>query len=356
MQVEELTNEEEWEHFVATSQDGTFYHSLKWKRILEDVFGLATEYIVIRDSEGRVAGICPLALTRGGKLFNIIASLPHSDFGGPIFREGVESEAASALRGYLIWNRRLHSVAYARIRCSSRDTVNYLDTRGAKVDASMGTMNLDLLETSLDDLWNHVYNRQTRQRTKIRRVERDGFQSIVADKITDLKIFYQLYHHNMTHIGASPHSWSFFQKVWDLLYPEYFNVILIANGHHCIGGQAFFIYPPRKAIYKAYIGIDRNASTRYQLYFYLSWSLLKWAESQDLHRISFGGTPANAQSVNYTQKRQLGAIFHQDYIMYIPIDMKQFLLRQSLRWAGLKLRPLLPEKLKRRLYPAVHGL
>jgi hypothetical protein len=34
MLVEKLSDEKEWEQFVANSSGGTFYHTLAWKRAL----------------------------------------------------------------------------------------------------------------------------------------------------------------------------------------------------------------------------------------------------------------------------------------------------------------------------------
>ena len=63
MLVEKLSDEKEWEQFVANASGGTFYHTLAWKKVLEEELSLETEYLVIRDSAGNLAGVCPFAIT-----------------------------------------------------------------------------------------------------------------------------------------------------------------------------------------------------------------------------------------------------------------------------------------------------
>jgi hypothetical protein len=50
MIVEPLSDEKEWEEFVANSSKGTFFHTLKWKEVFEKLFSYESLYLVIRDS------------------------------------------------------------------------------------------------------------------------------------------------------------------------------------------------------------------------------------------------------------------------------------------------------------------
>ena len=97
MQVEKLSNEEEWEKFVADVPGGTFYHTVRWKRFLEESFSFDTEYLVIRDGSDHLAGVCPLAITRKLGFFTVLDSLPESDFGGPLVEASKAPTALEAL-------------------------------------------------------------------------------------------------------------------------------------------------------------------------------------------------------------------------------------------------------------------
>ena len=356
MLVEKLNNEQEWEQFVAESSGGTFYHTLKWKRILEEVFACETEYLVIRDASGKLAGICPFAITSKLRLFRILDSLPESDFGGPIIIDEKAEEAVKALNDYLPGLCRGQNITYAKIRCPSETIMRHFQTSGVTVDTSTGSMNLDLEQKPSDFLWNEVFTQKSAQRTYIRRFEKDGFQNVEARDVNDLDMFYKLYYGNTSYIGGAPHPYSFFRKLWDELYPDYFNIILTVGNGRCIGGEGFFIYPPRKTVYQIYIGLDRDVETQYRTYFYLSWGLIKWCEANGLKVVSFGGTPADPDSQNYWAKSKFGASFNQDYVICWPFDRPRFLAREAALKIGRLVQRRLPRTLRSKMQKVGFGI
>lgn len=356
MQVERLTNDAEWEDFVATTPGGTFYHTLKWKQVLEQARGLETEYLVVRDSKGELAGICPVAVTRRSPLFRILDSLPRSDFGGPLFRPEDVSEASAVLRRHLKTLARQRGLAYAKMRCADPLVAQNMRSRMSTVATSAGTMSIDLSDRSLDYIWEHVFTQKAGQRTYIRRFEKDGFRNVMATGPEDLETFYRLYYDNMTYIGALPFPLSYFQKLWELLYPDHFAIMLTVRGQECIGGQAFFVFRRQGTIYQTYVGLERQVGTQYRVYFYLGWGLLCWATEHGLRTVSLGGTPADPASTNYREKAYFGATFHQDYLVYLPFDLKLFLLRESTFRVGRLLQRWLPRRVQRRLARTASGL
>jgi hypothetical protein len=93
MHVEELRNESEWEDFAKNIPEATFYHTIKWKKIIEKSFGFVPAYFTVKD-QGEVAGICPGFITAPW-LLRTYNSLPNSDYGGPLFKN---AHLARALR------------------------------------------------------------------------------------------------------------------------------------------------------------------------------------------------------------------------------------------------------------------
>jgi len=353
MLVEKLSDEKEWEQFVANSSGGTFYHTLAWKKVLEEAFSLETEYLIIRDAAGKLAGVCPFAITSKLRLFRILDSLPESDFGGPLI---IEPEAGKVLNDYLPGLCHEKGITYAKIRCPSETLAEPFKAKGMTVDISSGSMNLNLERNSSDFLWNEVFTQKSGQRTYIRRFEKDGFQNIEVQNIDDLDKFYDLYYRNMSYIGGAAHPYSFFRKLWDELYPDYFNIILTVGSGKCIGGEGFFIYPPKKTAYQIYIGLDRNVGTQYRTYFYLSWGLAKWCEENGFKVVSFGGTPADTSSTNYSQKSKFGASFNQDYVLCLPFDRKRFLAREVAIKLGRLIQGRLPPTLRSKVQKAGFGI
>jgi hypothetical protein len=347
MIVEPLSDEKEWEEFVADSRRGTFFHTLKWKRILEESFGFKAYYLAIRDSDRNLVGICPFVLLKKARVFKVLDSLPSSDFAGPLIKEEHAKEAAGVLKDYLRGLSARTGIAYASIRFPEANLCEYLDSRDSRVDTSHGTMNLDLAEKPADLIWNSVL--KTKQRQRIRLYEKEGFQSKEAESVEDLNIFYELYHKNMNYIGASPYPYAFFKQVWDCLYPDHFNILLMVKGGECIGAQASFLYTPRKAAYQTYLGLDRNVQHHGPLYNSQTWELIKWAEKNGYRYVSLGSTPSDPSDPHHHLKTKLGAEFNQDYYLYLPFDKKLFLLRESGVRLIITVKDWLPKSLQRRL-------
>ena len=346
MIVEPLINEEEWEDFVAKSPQATFFHTLKWKRVLEECLALETQYLTIRDLTGNLVGICPFVALKELWFFKALNSLPDSDFAGPLVEAEHGKEALSALKSYLRELSLAKSITYASIRCPAASCEG-LRENDSKVDTSLGTMNLYLTdEKTADFIWHRVFTNKGGQRKFIRRCEREGFQNIEMQSKQDLARFYTLYHNGMIHIGVSPYPLSYFQSVYHLLYPENFNIMLTTDGRgKCLAAQAFFIYREKKDIYLMYLGIDRDAENRFHPSDYLHWGMIQWAQRNGFKHISLGTTPSNPSDVQYSTKSKFGATFNQDYTVYIPFNRKLFLLREYIVLLGRRVKNLLPRGL-----------
>lgn len=349
--VELLSDEEEWENFVASSPQGTFFHTLKWKRVLEMSFPVEALYLVVRDPDRELVGLCPFIISRELKVIKLLDSLPYSDYGGPLVKEGYAEPAMGALLVYLKQLAREKSIAYARIRFSDKNLSQYYSAAASRVDTSTGTMMLDLQEKPTDYLWGKVFTQKNGQRTAIRRFEKELFQNTQAEGVDDLNMFYELYYKNMSRIGGRPYPFDFFASVWDSLYRDYFDIILTRRTQQCIGALAFFTYRTQQTIYQTYIGFDRSIGMHY---YYLSWGLFEWAEAEGYRYVSFGSTPSDPNEVHHLLKSKLGAEFNQDYYVYVPFNRKLFLVREMVAkiWGkiGTRLPMLVRSKLMEKAY------
>lgn len=344
--VEPLGDEEEWENFVASSPQGTFYHTLKWKRVLDKSFPFESIYLVIRGSNRDLVGVCPFIISTELKVIKVLDSLRDSDYGGPVVKEGYAEPVMSALMDYLKQLAREKGITYARICFSDKNLSQYFSAAASRVDTSMGTMMLDLQEKPTDYLWDKVFTQKSGQRTSIRRFENDEFQNRQAEGVDDLHMFYELYYKNMNRIGGRPYPFDFFESVWDSLYRDHFDIILTRRAQQCIGALAFFTYSAHQTIYQTFIGLDRSVGTQY---YYLSWGLFKWAEEEGYRYVSFGSTPSDPHEVHHLLKSKLGAEFNQDYIVYVPFNRKLFWVREMTAKIWGKAGTRLPRRVRRRL-------
>jgi len=343
MYVEELKDEREWETFVQASPEGTFYHSLKWKEVIQESFPYSALYLTIKDENGTVVGICPGFILNSMHM-KIYHSTPYSDYGGPVIAKHCIKQASLSLRSFL------------QTFCSNKDIVCgkfcFTDDKLAQsfksplgcVETTKGTIEIDLNATPSDFIWNKVFSKNRRRKIKL--IEREGFQAQEAKTKSDLRDFYNLYAENMKHIGTSPYPYEFIENMWNILYPDNLRIWLLENDKR-IGGDLFFKYGQRS--YAAYVGLDRKQRV-HEVINYLVWKEIEKAEEEGLRYASLGSTPSNPKNPYYLQKMSFGGSFNQQEIVWYPLNsVGRFLLLTRARTASAwkTIRNFLPTDFKR---------
>jgi len=342
MIVEPLCDENEWNEFVAASPKGTFFHTLKWRDVLEKSFPYESSYLCIRDSDDRLVGVCPFFITKKLWPFKVLDSLPESDLGGPLFIEEFKKNAAYTLNKYLSKLSVTEGITYTKMRLSDRDLCEYLKTTVSRVDCSSGTMVLDLEEKPIDTIWNEVF--EHKQRKYINRFERDGFNTNSGTDITGLEKFYTLYRHNWKNSGY-PSNFLFFENMFNLLYPKHFSITLIEIDGKCIAAGMNFNYEEKETVYMTGVALDKEMSSRYKIYYKLRWETIKSAYDNGYRYISLGPTPLDSSEAHHQIKSKFGAKLNQDYNLYVPHNEKMFFMRDSVINIGRKAKKILPKAL-----------
>lgn len=346
VQVEPLQDERGWEQFVIGCPQGTFFHTPKWKMVLENSFPLEVEFPVIRNQEGRIIGGCPLVVTRrlGGR---VMESLPYSEF-SPIFDTGYLLEAVGALKAYLSKSSSERRIAYARIRCLGGDIAEYLGLGGPPIDTSMETMTLDLQEKPSELIWNQVFTKKSGQRKYIRRFEQAGYRNRQLQSEEDIKTLYTLYCKSLQHLGEDSPHFKFFENMYHYLYPNTFNAFLTENEQGCIGALGFFVYPEKSTVYLVFLGLDRDIENKFHTSYYLYWEAIKWAVEKGFRYVSFGPNPCN--SIYHSLKGKFGATSEQLYVICLPFNSRVFFFREKILkslWRAVGAQ--LPLSLRRRI-------
>jgi len=347
MFVEELKNTKEWEDFLKVTPGATFYHSIKWKNVIEKSFSYPAIHLVVRDTNGAVVGICPGFVLKSGPL-KMYVSMPHSDFGGPVIDKSHIQKASLSLLFSIKGFCSDRGIAYAKIRFTGDQSVQFFKLPSSHEDRSKGTMEIDLNATPSDFIWNKIFSHN--RRWKIKRFERDGFQAQEARTKCDLRDFYNLYYENMKHIGASPYPYKFIENMWMILYPENLRVWLVGKEKR-IGGIVCFKYGQKT--YLVYAGVDRNQSySRYSVIPYLLWKEIKKAEEEGCRYVSLGGTPSDPKNPYYLQKMSFGSSFNPQEVVWCAFSSTGRILLQTRAKtisAWKTIRNFLPSNFKRSL-------
>jgi FemAB-related protein (PEP-CTERM system-associated) len=111
----------EWEAFVASCPEATFFHRIGWSDILEQVFRHRTHYLVA-ERDGRIVGVLPLAEVRSFLFGHSLVSLPFAAYGGVAASDG---EATRALHEAATATARNLGVSYLELRNVTRKEANW---------------------------------------------------------------------------------------------------------------------------------------------------------------------------------------------------------------------------------------
>jgi hypothetical protein len=339
MKIETLENKEEWDKFVAGAPEASFFHTLAWRDVLEKTFKYKCSYLVIRNDVGLIAGVYPTVRLKKMCFFSAADSLPDSDVCGPLIDEEYTKEGLLALKSFLDKKGLGRDLAYVRIKTQDKEICEYLKTKGSTVDTFSGTMVLDLQKNSSDHIWNGLHKSC---RKHIMRFEHDSVITRLAESEKDLERFYYFYSLNMNKRGLPPLPYALFKNIFDLLFPERFNMLLLEKEGRCLGVGIFFIHPENNTLYGWNIGMDKSVGGRYKIQSKIYWEWIKYAEDNKFRCLNFGSTPSDPSSKVYSLKKNFGAEFIQDYTLNLPSNKKIFFVRETIIQAGRRVKNILP--------------
>src|SRR5437763_12018196 len=76
--------EDEWDSFAVAHAGFTHFHRLRWRSLMERVFGHECLYLAARDWQGDLVGVLPLVRVRSLVFGHYLVSMPFLNYGGPL--------------------------------------------------------------------------------------------------------------------------------------------------------------------------------------------------------------------------------------------------------------------------------
>ena len=200
----------EWDDFVRSRSGWTPYHLAGWRRILEEVHGLETTYLVARDdrqTSRRIRAVLPLVHVRSSLFGRYLVSMPFVNYGGPLgdtegIRAVVDEAAGRAdAQGFELLELRSRSELPLSLPVSRRKVC----------------VGLSLPSDGPEALWLDL---KSKVRSQVRRPRKEGVEvRFGRDQLDD---FYRVYSLHMRDLGtpAQPRqlfeevAWTFPAHVW----------------------------------------------------------------------------------------------------------------------------------------------
>lgn len=188
---------EEWDSYVNTNPNGTFFHLSGWKSALEKAFGYKSHYIYA-ESDGKICGILPLFLIKNLLSGKALVSLPFSVYGG-VYADN-EEIAKLLLR--------------EAERITKEEDANYLELRN-KIASTNGMPTRDIYATFIKELPKDKKDCLEKMPRKSRAACRKGLSFGLEARvgIDLLREFYQIYAVSVRNLGSPVFPFSFLENL-----------------------------------------------------------------------------------------------------------------------------------------------
>jgi len=268
MIIEELSEryENEWDTFVLNHPNGTIYHQIGWRKLIQQTYNHTPVYFIGKENE-MIVGIIPLFIIKS--FFNKkLVSIPYCPYGGVL---AINDKIQNRLIDKAVSLTKELNLKYLELR--ERRDLNYGLEKADKYVSFM----LKLSQDSNDLL--ESFSSSTRRH--IRKAEKIDFE-IRRNK--DIDTFYSLYSKHMRNIGTPTLGYKFFNNLADILN-SYYSIATIYYNNQPVS-SILLLY------FKDIVIYDRGASSvehkNLNLNYVLFWNIICDLSKQNYTYFDFG--------------------------------------------------------------------
>ena len=343
------SNASDWEGLNENSPQGSLFHTLKWKRLLEESFRkyATTRYFLIYQDHRPVA-LCPFFERRSWGFKNL-ASLPDSGLNPwnhvVMHEQGCAPDECLEIFEDIAKSKNMAYVAFGILEEQRSAIARF----GVPVYSADGSMVLDLSENPPDQIWKHTFHHRHSPRQKIRHFERDGFKLDCLASRESLDLFYPYYAANLKRIGGRSYPLSYFEKLlanFSERSPDNVMLIILHKDRCVAGGLLALFWDARKTLYLRYFSLNRSLPSRYTPVYPLYWHAIKEAFRMGCRVVDFGVTPADPSDVHHKTKAEFGCHYLPKFRAVLPTSRLFKLLHRGYSFSarhGFVMKGLAPE-------------
>jgi hypothetical protein len=312
-------NEDTWEEFNKNSVEGSLFHSLKWKQIVDTTTTYKTHYFLLFKNN-RVTGIFPF-IEENIRYFKGLVPLKGYGHHNAIISEyhdpSVIQNILTEFQKVTIHQKKISFVCLSTLHQETIDIIQNFPTYPYHDD---GNVILNLNEFPPDKIWDS-FSRKKGQRKYIRRFDENGFRATEINSLDDLKTFYKYYKENIDFIGGNPEFFSHFTELRNTLSSsDEIRIVLLSKDSTVAGGSLILTWKPQKTVYLQYLSLNRNLENYYSPSWYLYWEAINWAYTNKYEKVSFGLQHLDENNPRYRLKKEFGGTFEPIYSKMIPLS------------------------------------
>lgn len=292
-----------WDNFVKSNNDTTFYHQIGWKNVIERTYGHKPYYLFAKNDTDEIIGILPMFLIKSLFFGKRLISIPFTSYGGLCCGNDYIGKAMLDEIKYIGDNL---GVDFFEFRCLKSNNA-YQNLRYMN---DYSTFFLDL-SSGIGYIWK---NMNKKVRNMIRKGEKNNlkFESEINSEINNDAIsrFYEIYSKNMKYLGTPVHSQKFFENIYKTFSQDV--VIATAKKNEDVI-SSIYLLKFKDTIISGWAS-SLIESLKYAPNDFIYWNSIKYSCENNILKFDFGRSLANSNNSNF--KKRWGCVEVQLYYYY----------------------------------------
>lgn len=290
-------DEKEWDVFVK-KQNGTIFHTIGWRNVLEDTYRRYTPvYYIIKNEKGEIIGVSPAFVVK--KFFGeTIVSQPFAEYGSPLLLdEGIThyKDLLDIYKHNLVKGGKY--IEFRNNMCLSTKMLQIFLDCGFKNSVKAHTFHLETKNKNLDDIWYGLFNKKRRQEIK-KGLSYGLAVREVLPTTSNIKNHYILYLENMKELKSPPHSEKFFSRMAKHLTNN-MRMTKVFYRDNIVASMISFVY--NNNIHTISMCTDSAFKGRHS-YSLLFYDAIKYAINNKLDYVDFGRSELNSPQAFFKEK------------------------------------------------------
>lgn len=290
--VERCTDSEEWNSFLARN-GGPIFARWEWGTACAG-YGHDPFYLGARADDGRLLGALPLVRMQSSVFGNKLVSMPFSEYGSVVIDSDAEESGEATRR-----------LAKRASELADELEVDFVSLRGRELGEVPSYERRErwvTFEIPLDggpeSVWDAL---DGDRRNHVRQARDNDLEVRRGESLDDLRTYYRLYLESQRGHGSPPHSFRFFEHLWNAFHPDDMRLQLVERDGKLINASIEF--PFGDTIYgwsgvSDYEHRDLDGGSLNQ------WKILEWGAENGYGTYALGRTEEG--SGVYTFKKSFG--------------------------------------------------
>lgn len=268
----------EWDTFVQTCEEATFFHRAGWQQVIEQAFGHRTWFLYIEEN-GEIQGILPLAEVKSFLFGHSLSALPFCVYGGIVAKTDSARKQLDQAAQQLAARLKVDYLEYRHLRPFHQDwpTKDLYVTFRKAIDPEVEKNMLAI---------------PRKQRAMVRKGIKNGLQSEIDDTITR---FFHAYSSSVHRLGTPVFSKKYFELL-KAVFADDCELLVITKDNQVISAVMSFYF--RNEVLP-YYGGGVDAARALAANDFMYWELMRRACERGYQIFDFGRSKQGVGSYSF---------------------------------------------------------